>query len=142
MKIKQSWKSIKLIARRQYPKIIYLVMSGSAQAIEPTHEQLLLDSAIDHSAAGRAFKCDPYAWIHTSGFAQRYGMGKRWLDHSLNSVDPARGSNATINKTKSLDWVWLTAIGPICCLVVIISTLMTVTVWLALPSSKVNRLLC
>ena len=74
MKIKQSWKSIKLIARRQYPKIIYLVMSGSAQAIEPTHEQLLLDSAIDHSAAGRAFKCDPYAWIHTSGFAQRYGM--------------------------------------------------------------------
>ncbi|MFL3649479.1 MAG: hypothetical protein ACJ04N_10565, partial [Oceanospirillaceae bacterium] len=110
------------------PKIIYLVMSGSAQAIEPTHEQLLLDSAIDHSAAGRAFKCDPYAWIHTSGFAQRYGMGKRWLDHSLNSVDPARGSNATINKTKSLDWVWLTAIGPICCLVVIISTLMTVTV--------------
>ena len=142
MKIKQSWKSIKLIERRQYPKIIYLVMSGSAQAIEPTHEQLLLDSAIDHSAAGRAFKCDPYAWIHTSGFAQRYGMGKRWLDHSLNSVDPARGSNATINKTKSLDWVWLTAIGPICCLVVIISTLMTVTVWLALPSSKVNRLLC
>ena len=142
MKIKQSWKSIKLIARRQYPKIIYLVMSGSAQAIEPTHEQLLLDSAIDHSAAGRAFKCDPYAWIHTSWFAQRYGMGKRWLDHSLNSVDPARGSNATINKTKSLDWVWLTAIGPICCLVVIISTLMTVTVWLALPSSKVNRLLC
>ena len=142
MKIKQSWKSIKLIARRQYPKIIYLVMSGSAQAIEPTHEQLLLDSAIDHSAAGRAFKCDPYAWIHTSGFAQRYGMGKRWLDHSLNSVDPARGSNATINKTKSLDWVWLTAIGPLYCLVVIISTLMTVTVWLALPSSKVNRLLC
>ena len=40
------------------------------------------------------------------------GMGKRWLDHSLNSVDPARGSNATINKTKSLDWVWLTAIDP------------------------------
>ena len=64
MKIKQSWKSIKLIARRQYPKIIYLVMSGSAQAIEPTHEQLLLDSAIDHSAAGRAFKSDPYAWTH------------------------------------------------------------------------------
>ncbi len=119
MKIKQSWKSIKLTARRQYPKIIYLVMSGSAQAIEPTHEQLLLDSEIDHSAAGRAFKCDPYAWIHTSGFAQRYGMGKRWLDHSLNSVDPARGSNATINKTKSLDWVWLTALTPICCLVVI-----------------------
>ena len=112
MKIKQSWKSIKLIARRQYPKIIYLVMSGSAQAIEPTHEQLLLDSAIDHSAAGRAFKCDPYAWIHTIGFSQRYGMGKRWLDHSLNSVDPARGSNATINKTKSLDWVWLTTIDP------------------------------
>ena len=68
MKIKQSWKSIKLIARRQYPKIIYLVMSDSAQAIEPTHEQLLLDSA-DHSAAGYAFNHDPLAWIHTSGFA-------------------------------------------------------------------------
>ena len=110
MKIKQSWKSIKLIARRQYPKIIYLVMSGSAQAIEPTHEQLLLDSAIDHSAAGRAFKCDPYAWIHTSGFAQRYGMPKRWLDYFLDSIYPARGINKTTDKTKSLDWVWLTAI--------------------------------
>ena len=27
-------------------------------------------------------------------------------------IDPARGSNATINKTKSLDWVWLTVIDP------------------------------
>ena len=84
-------------------------MSGSAQAIEPTHEQLLLNAAIDHSA-GCAFNRDPYVWIHTSGFAQRYGMPKRWLDYFLDSIYPARGINKTTDKTKSLDWVWLTAI--------------------------------
>ena len=73
-------------------------MSGLAQAIEPNHEQLLLDSAIDHSAAGCAFNHDPYAWIHTSVFAQRFGMRKRWFDHSLDSVYPARGSNVTTDK--------------------------------------------
>ena len=87
-------------------------MSGSAHVIEPTHEKLLLDSAIHHSAAGCVFNRDPYAWNHTSGFAQRYGMRKRWLDHPLDSMYPSRGSNATTDKTKSLDWVWLTAIDP------------------------------
>tara|TARA_B100000768_G_C11019166_1_gene265402 strand:+ start:164 stop:493 length:330 start_codon:yes stop_codon:yes gene_type:complete len=86
-------------------------MSGLAQAIEPTHEQLLLDSEIDHSV-GCTFNHDPYAWIHTSVFAQRFGMRKRWLDHSLDSIYPARGSNKTTDKTKSLDWVWLNAIDP------------------------------
>ena len=85
-------------------------MSGLAQAIEPTHEQLLLDSAIDHSAAGCAFNHDPYAWIHTSVFAQSYGIPKRWLYSSLDSIYPARGSNKTTDKTKSLDWVRLTTI--------------------------------
>ena len=86
-------------------------MSGSAQAIEPPLEQLLLNAAIDHSA-GCAFNRDPCVWIHTCWFAQRYDMRKRWLDHSLDSIYPARGSDKTTDKTKSLDWVWLTAIEP------------------------------
>ena len=45
-------------------------------------------------------------------FAQRYGMPKRWLYYSLDSIYPARGSNKTTDKTKSLDWAWLTAIDP------------------------------
>ena len=73
-------------------------MSGLAQAIEPTHEQLLLDSAIDHWAAGSTFNHDPYAWIHTSVFAQPFAKRKRWLAHSLDNIYPARGSNATTDK--------------------------------------------
>ena len=43
-------------------------------------------------------------------FAQRYGIPKRWLYYSLDSIYPARDSNKTIDKTKSLDWVRLTII--------------------------------
>ena len=42
-------------------------------------------------------------------FAQRYGIPKRWLYYSLDSIYPARGSNKTTDK-KSLDWVQLTTI--------------------------------
>ena len=72
-------------------------MSVLAQVIEPTHEQLLLNAAMDHSV-GCAFNDDPYAWIHTSVFAQSYGIPKRWLYSSLDSIYPARGSNKTTDK--------------------------------------------
>jgi hypothetical protein len=87
-------------------------MSGSVEAIEPSHDQVFVDSPIHYPAGGCAFNRDPYAWIHTSGFAQRYGMSKRWLDHSLDNIDSARGNTQTTDKAKNLDWVWLTAIDP------------------------------
>jgi|TARA_B110001469_G_scaffold82947_1_gene78480 hypothetical protein len=45
-------------------------------------------------------------------FARRFGMPKPWLDHFLNNIDPARGSNKTSDKAKNLDWDWWTAIDP------------------------------
>ena len=110
MTVKQVWTGIKLVVKGECPKLMWLVMSGSVEAIEPSHDQVFVDSPVHYPAGGCAFNRDPYAWIHTSGFAQRYGMPKRWLDYFLDSIYPARGINKTTDKTKSLDWVWLTAI--------------------------------
>ena len=112
MTVKQVWTGIKLVVKGECPKLMWLVMSGSVEAIEPSHDQVFVDSPIHYPAGGCAFNRDPYAWIHTSGFAQRYGMSKRWLDHSLDNIDSARGNNQTTDKAKNLDWVWLTAIDP------------------------------